>query len=53
MSTDSSAHHGDDLQILQVSPLCCQNLFSNEIGFVGGISLEIKAYLKPLLDKLY
>lgn len=40
----SSAHHCDDLQILQVSPFCCQNLFSNEVGFVRGISLKKKAY---------
>lgn len=37
-----SAHHSDDLQVFQVGPLCGQNLFGNEVGLVGGISLRRK-----------
>lgn len=36
----SPTHHGDDLEVFQVRSLCGQNLFGNEVGLVGGISLE-------------
>lgn len=33
-------YHSDDLEVLQVCSLCGQNLFGNEIGLIGGISLR-------------
>lgn len=35
-------HHSDDLKVFEVRTLCGQNLFGNEISFVGGISLKEK-----------
>lgn len=37
-----STHHCDDLEVFQVRSLCGQNLFGNEVGLIGGISLRGK-----------
>lgn len=36
-------HHSDDLQVFEVRSLCGQNLFGNEVGLVGRISLKQKS----------
>lgn len=40
MHNSKQTHHSDDLEVFQVRPLCGQNLFGNEVGFVSGIPLE-------------
>lgn len=37
---NKNTHHSDDFEVFQVRPLCGQNLFGNEVGFVSGIPLE-------------
>lgn len=40
--TKGITHHCNDLEVFQVCALCGQNLFGNEVGFIGGISLNEK-----------
>lgn len=39
-SFSKETHHSDDLEVFQVRPLCGQNLFGNEVGFISGIPLK-------------